>query len=62
MYYITTVINKKHRHLPVLPKLMDKRSLMSDTSQYFPEKMGKRLVVPRRNMYTNFPVLPIKNG
>ena len=44
-------MNTQYRHFPVIPTFMGKRSLMSDTSQYFPEKMGKRLVVPRRNMY-----------
>ena len=44
-------MNTQYRHFPVIPIFMGKRSLMSDTSQYFPYKMGKRLLVSRRNMY-----------
>ena len=61
-------MNTQYRHFPVIPIFMGKRSLMSDTSQYFPYKMGKRLLVSRRNMYyittvlhtkdRHFPVLP----
>ena len=40
---------------------MAKRSLMADNSQYFPYKMGKRLLMSRRNMYYLTTVLHTKD-
>ena len=53
-------MNTQYRHFPVIPTSMGKRSLMSDTSQYYPEKMGKRLLVPRRNIYYIITVIHTK--